>query len=437
MSSSAATAADSRGVGRTAVGWLLLLGSIAYTLYLHQGLAGPPGGAASEWWHPTRFLMDTDFVGSREDSPLTGVLLLALPAALLGVGVFWGTGSAVARMLSLSNVFMVGLFAFYSFSSPRIWSFFGWRGSAVMVMISLAIAAAIVAPLFARSLLRLPGILQATVYGTVVLGIIAQLRNATGTDERLAFNLSPWPAVSIFGLEIGAYAVVGVLIGLAFGALGFAFWSTRRLLAAGCIALGALAPAVWLLSRFGSLPSGGGVALAVATPVILALVATTRGGSRRQALLSRAFYLALGAILVAMPLLSGRALATGDYTVTRFIRAQELINALQSHFHERDEYPDELAQLIEHGYLESIPQPRVGFESLNALAGYEPSDFHYQSLGSSYVLEFISTEWVQCAYNPPWEDDEEYDEEYEDEYADEGDEANEAWSCPETRPELW
>lgn len=419
------------------MGWLLLLGSFAYTLYLHQGLANPPGGMASEWWHPTRFLMDTDFVGSRQDTPAIGIALLALPAALLALGVFLGTRSAVARTLSLSNVFMVSLFTFYSFSSPRIWDFFGWRGSAVMAMISLAIAAAISAPLLARSLSRQPAVLQGILYGTVALGVIAQLRNATGTDERLPFNFSPWPAVSIFGLEIGAYAVVGALIGLAFGALGFALWSTRRAPAILFIAFGAVVPVGWILGRFGSLPPGGGTALAVATPIALALAAMTRGGGRPQILLSRAFYLGLGALLVAIPLFSGRALATGDYTVTRFVRAQEVINALQAHFEKQDVYPDELEELTQNGYLESIPQPRVGFEFLNSLSGYEPANFHYQSLGSSYVLEFISTEWVQCAYNPPWTDDEEYDEEYEDEYADEGEGDDEAWSCPESRPELW
>ena len=52
------------------------------------------------------------------------------------------------------------------------------------------------------------------------------------------------------------------------------------------------------------------------------------------------------------------------------------------------------------------------------------------------MLEFVSTEWVQCAYNPPWEAP--AGEEYEDEeYAGEDDESGEAWSCPDTRPALW
>ncbi len=47
---------------------------------------------------------------------------------------------------------------------------------------------------------------------------------------------------------------------------------------------------------------------------------------------------------------------------------------------------------------------------------------------------------MQCAYNPPWEVDEEYEDEYEDEYEEEypeEDGSDGAWSCPDSRPELW
>ncbi len=59
------------------------------------------------------------------------------------------------------------------------------------------------------------------------------------------------------------------------------------------------------------------------------------------------------------------------------------------------------------------------------------------------MLEFVSTEWVQCAYNPPWEPDEddyeyeEEEEEYEEEYGEEEEDGDGAWSCPDTRPQLW
>ena len=122
---------------------------------------------------------------------------------------------------------------------------------------------------------------------------------------------------------------------------------------------------------------------------------------------------------------------------------QTIIDALALHYEEREQYPDELEELIEHGYLAEIPRPKVGFDLLYEPGPYEPLEFHYQSLGSSYVLEFVFTEWVQCAYNPPWEDDYDYDYEEEEDVDgaasddESGDASEEAWSCPESRPELW
>ena len=72
--------------------------------------------------------------------------------------------------------------------------------------------------------------------------------------------------------------------------------------------------------------------------------------------------------------------------------------------------------------------PRIGFDTLFALGLLEPPEFGYRGLGSGYVLEFASTEWVQCVYTPPWFD--------EDEPLGE-DEAEEPWACPDTRPDLW
>ena len=51
---------------------------------------------------------------------------------------------------------------------------------------------------------------------------------------------------------------------------------------------------------------------------------------------------------------------------------------------------------------------------------------------------------MQCAYNPPWAEDAEYGSDYTEEEEAEledwekaDDESGEAWSCPDTRPELW
>ncbi len=436
-----------RSAALGAAGWLLLLALLGYTAWLHQGVGAPPGGIPSEDWHPSRFLLESEFVGGLEERPrAVGTLTLALPAAILAVGVFLLSRSAVARCLAVSGVLVCALFGFYGLYAPRVWEFFHWRGSLVIVSVGLAVGAAITAPLLAARWRRLAWPWQLALYLPLFAVVVAMLRHTTGTDERLAFNFSPWPAVTIFGLELGAYAVAGFLLCLALGSLGWSLWRERRTWGVLCVVAAVAIPGTWLLGRFGSLPPNAHLFLALPTVVGLGLTALGGGPDRAAGLRRRAFHLALGAVLIYAPLFVGRALSTGDYTVMRFVRAQAIIDALGEHYQEEEVYPDELVELIERGYLDEIPRPRVGFELLYQPGPLEPLGFHYQSLGSSYVLEFVFTEWVQCAYNPPWEDDYDYDYDEEEEgdaagEASDGDESDgeldEAWSCPESRPELW
>ena len=50
------------------------------------------------------------------------------------------------------------------------------------------------------------------------------MRNATGTDPALDFSISPWPAVPVFGIEVGALFVAAALVGIALGLAGIAGW---------------------------------------------------------------------------------------------------------------------------------------------------------------------------------------------------------------------
>ena len=97
--------------------------------------------------------------------------------------------------------------------------------------------------------------------------------------------------------------------------------------------------------------------------------------------------------------------------------------------------------MIEKGYIDEIPQPRVGFQFFYDAGWMEAPSFDYRSLGNSYVLEFVSTEWIQCAYNPPYLDEfgNEYvdEEEYEEEYEGEEGGGGDIWTCPSSRPALW
>ncbi|MGH0035206.1 MAG: hypothetical protein ACQGVK_09280 [Myxococcota bacterium] len=422
------------------LGWVFATAELAYVLFLHHGVGVAPGGFPTRWWHPTQFLLDVEWIARLIDLPLQASLVAALPAALLAAGVFATHRGATARWLALSGVVASLLFGFYGFGPVRIWEFFHWRGSLVMATIAVCLGGVLAAPWLARSWLERHPVLQVLLYLPVLLAVVVLLRHTTGTDERLSFNFSPWPAVTLFGLEIGAYAVVGVLFGLAIGVASLAELRSRPGVAAAGLALGLAWPLGWMLFRFGSLPEGSAAALVVVSAVLIALGGLTREPGRTAALRRRASHLALGGLLAFVPLAAGRALSTGDYTATRFVRAEQIIGALARHYEKRDGYPEDLGELVELGYLERIPRPRVGFDFVYALTGLEPIEFSYQSLGSSYVLEFEFTEWVQCAYNPPWEDEEE-DADWGADDGDgedwEDDELEEAWSCPESRPELW
>jgi hypothetical protein len=137
---------------------------------------------------------------------------------------------------------------------------------------------------------------------------------------------------------------------------------------------------------------------------------------------------AVGALATAAPVLVGMAVVERDYTFTRDFRARVITEALQAYYDSEEAYPDRLSELVGRGLLDAVPVPRVGFSFI------EKPRFVYQNFGISYLLEFSTPRWVQCAYNPPYQDEEEVEEEAEAE--DEGDLPG-SWSCPSKPPELW
>jgi hypothetical protein len=145
-------------------------------------------------------------------------------------------------------------------------------------------------------------------------------------------------------------------------------------------------------------------------------VAEDRGALRR-----RARWLAVGVALTGIPLLAGQSLARLDYHVTRERHAREIIDALDRYMERESLYPDALADLVAAGDIGGIPKPAIGFGFL-----YDAS-FRYQSFGTSFILEFAAPRWVECAYTPPYADEDDEDAEP----------LGEAWSCPSQPPELW
>ena len=429
----------------TAVGWIALILLGGYATFLHQGLGSAPGGWANLWWQPTSFLLMNPIVGGWADVPALGTALLSTPAVLLMIVVFLGTQSAMARALAVSLVVTTAAFCIVGFTAGGTWELFHWRLSVVIVLIGLAIGCAAMSPALSRALLRRSPIIGLAIYLPIAFAIVALIRNATGTDENLVANFSPWPGIAVFGFEIGAYVIVGGLLGLSLGLGAITQWSKHRIVVLIGVIAGVVFPAIWFQQRFSNTDAGALVTIAALTAIPLGLSSLTRGADRVAVLSRRAAHFALGATLVALPIFAGRAWANADYTVNKFVRARVATTALAEYYAKEGVYPDSLSELTDQGYLDTLPRPRVGFDFLYDMGFLPPIKFDYRGLGASYVLEFNSTEWVQCAYNPPWSPDAEYGDYEEEEESDEDleewekedDESGEAWSCPDTRPELW
>jgi hypothetical protein len=421
----------------TAIGaWILLAALLFYTAAIHYGVGPKPHADASRWYDPRAFFFGWEILTPLLEGPARAVAGLSGVAVALAVAVAITARSALATALAASCAVAVALFAFYGVQAAFVWRFFRWRGSAVIATTALVVGFAVAAPLLAESWLRLSRPWRIAVYLPFCLAVPAFMGNATGTNPSLRFAISPWPAVPVFGLAIGAAFAAIAFAAVALGTGALALARTRSgvpavgLGAAG-VGLGLALPVLLLRggSAAGLFPfrTGGrtlaGVSLGAA--LLLAAVAGARWSGGAAALARGARALAVGAALVALPLLTGHLLSRDDYRTTREQRAGAIIDALAAYYERERLYPDSLEDLVESADLASIPEPRIGFGFL-----YD-AGFQYQNFGTSYILEFSAPGWVQCAYNPPWDGDEA------DTDADGEEPLGGAWSCPTEPPELW
>ncbi len=418
---------------------LFLLALLGYGAVVHHGVGPSPLGASPEsaapWWAPRGFLLELladSALAPLLARPLLHVLALTLPALVLAALVFAWTRAVLARTLALAAVLAVGLFAFYGGGPARlVWSFFHWRGSAVMVTLAALTAAFALAPLWVARVRAWHVAPRVGVYGVACLTLLELQRSVTGTDPTLPLAVSPWPVLPVFGVGVAVPLFAALFAGLALGLAGLALLTRGSgpaprvggavLLAAGVaiVPLGLRAGALSGLLPFGASTGTTRFAAALAA---LAIAAAAWGPWRRApALRARAALFAFTAVLLAVPTAGGRLLERWDYAETREERASRLIEALESYFERQQLYPDSLTELVEARDLVSVPRPRLG------LLGAQ--EFVYQSFGTSYLLEFSAPRWVQCQYNPPFEDEETAE--------DEADLGEGSWSCPSQPPELW
>ena len=419
-------------------GWILTALLLAYAAVLHRGVGPVPHTLESNWYNPNTFLLDALMAsGSGEviENVGSAIGLLALPALAVAVAVFFTTRSAVARMLATASVIAATVYVYYGVEAPGVWSFFHWRWSVCVALFALCVGAAITAPLLAESWKRLGWPLRLILYLPLFAAALAFERNVTGTNDALIFAISPWPVVQVFGLEVFASGIALLLVGVAIGlwlvsrGRETSFWSVAAFSVVAAVVAAAIPTlALWIGSTQGLLPFRAGLPLLATTAAIalatLAIASTLRVDRGSDVLSGRARIWALGGLLLGIPLLLGQSMTRLDYAITRDSRAQQVIDALQLHYEKEFIYPERLEELVESGELGEVPRPRIGFPFLSQ------EDFRYQSFGTSYVLEFSAPRWIQCAYNPP------YQEQYEEEEEDREDLGG-SWSCPSKPPELW
>ena len=410
------SAAAGEGAGRR-WGWAGALATLLWAALLHHGLG--PSFRKGSWIQPNSFLL-----GDVPDELLPALAALVLPCAAVAIAVYWVTSSPAPRVLATLSTVAAACFVFYGLEADRVWRFFHWRWSVAAVLFSALVALACHAPDLAGAWRRLGWPRRLLTYLPIFALLVIYERNVTGTDPELPLALSPWPVVQILGLELAAFAIAALELGVALGLLGL----SRGALLAGVGVLGAVGlplAALALGSESGLLPFEAGprifTATAVACLAVLAACALWKPRGR-EAWARRGAVIGLGGLLVGLPLVSGQALTRLDYSLTRDGSAQRIIDALASHRERTGAYPDELSELVGAGLLDEVPRPQIGFGS--------PQEFVYQNFGESYLLEFSAPRWIQCAYNPPWQLEP-------GEEPEEGEDLGGAWSCPQKPPELW
>ena len=470
-----------RSLAAVLFGWAAVAAALGYAVLVHYGVGPSNKGMAWHWYTPRTFLLDIELLYPVFESLGRALVGTAIPAAALAACAIALCRSAVGRALALASLFAVLLFTFYGVRAPFVWNFFHWRASAVLALTALVVGFSLAAPWLAQSWLRLSWPLRLLVYLPVVFAVFAFVRNATGTDESLQFAISPWPAVPVFGIEVAALFIAAWLGGTGIGLLTIARKQRAdgrrargRLVAGLLFAIALPALLLWIGSRLGLFPFRAGpktfLGASLVTALSIAFVPLLRGGGERLG--NRARHLLVGAVLIGIPLIGSEAVARYDYYVTREVRARRIIDALDAYLQRETLYPDSLQDLVKAGDIDSILEPSIGFGFL-----YD-AKFRYQSFGTSFILEFAAPRWVECAYTPPFSDEEpggDYGDENDatedgtgadageaqtsegagsdataaaptnpadadadapDEDA-ESDSLGEAWSCPSKPPELW
>jgi hypothetical protein len=428
---------------------LVVLAFLGLTVGYYYFLgAGPTPSERAEdvaWWRPRGWARQLDWEplaplqqigadveqarheGRSEPRGLIPLALFALPPLLLGAAGFALFRSAEARVLVLAFTLLLCAFSYYGWLDPETWKDYSWRWPAVLLTTSLYLSAFALAPALLRTFRRRSAAARATAILAFVVSVYFLSIEISGTNPELDWNISPWPALTLFG-----FLLFGLAIGAVHVAAGLGVAAGQRLGGAGRVGVAAGVAALlavllyWL--PFARWSPGRMAALVLAAAVLAAWTAS------RAADGSAARFLIGGGLLVLGSIQVGRWQGEFFLARSRDEIAPRVVEAVERYHAERGSYPDELRQVVPE-YLPEMPLPRVGWFD-------DPDEnFNYINLGDSFLLEFPSVLWVQCAYSPAYREEEEEEEESPDVAA--GGEAEgealleAAWSCESKPPRLW
>jgi hypothetical protein len=381
---------------------LLVSAALLTVFYYYFFGAGPTASDYMddlEWWRPWGTLMrDLHFATlaqmARAGFPQAWVPILVgfAPAIALCAGGWRVMRGALGRALLFFFALLMCSFVYYGLRGETIWRFLEWRFALVFGAFCAVVTALLFSPsLFGGALARSRALAAGLALAAVAV-IFLLSTEVTGTNTDMAYNVSPWPFITLIG-----FLLLGALIAALHVASGAGIWLRTRVRGAAGVALGLFAAAAVGAVAGASVFSAAGMRVNVA---LLAIVVTavlmfrTRGEPDRGARNGLVRF-AVG-VLLLVAIVGSNAAAGAMQRRARDVTAVQVLEALEAYKKDNATYPESLDDLVPK-YLAAIPRPPIG------LFRDDGDRFVYLNYGDSYALEFASVLWVQCQYSPPYE----------------------------------
>ena len=427
------------------VAYLALFLGLALAYYEFLGAGPTPSERAGyiPWWRPAGWARSLDWQalkplqeiggdtvqarheGRFEPRSLIPLGLFAAPAALASAVGFALFRSVLMRAALLALGLTLCAFSYYGWLDLETWQDYSWRWPLVLLSTAGYLAVFALAPAIVRAAHARSAALRVAALLAFVVPIHVLSLEVTGTNPELAWNLSPWPTLTLFG-----FLLFGLMIGVIHVAAGLGLALRARLPGAAGAALAPLVAATAALALRG-IPFERPSAARVAALAIPAALLATLAGRRRGRQDAAWVFLVAGLVVLG-------SIKLGQWHAERFLArardevAPQVIEALGRYHANHAALPRDLEELVPEE-IAAIPRPRIGW------FGSDDEVFTYTDLGESFLLEFPGPVWVQCAYSPPYEEE---PEELEDAAAGgasepEGEILAAAWSCESKPPRLW